>query len=236
MGRLRVAINLGNPLLAGKNPSTGELHGISVDLARAFALRLGVDVELFEFDAAGKSVDAVRAEKADLGFFAIDPKRGEGIRFSPPYVMIEGAYLVPVDSSVVTNEDVDQASNRVVVGSGSAYDLYLSRALKHAQIVRAPTSPAVVHMFLSQKFEVAAGVKQQLQSDALQVSGVKLLPGRFMVIHQAMGIPNKRSSTAIGFVSDFIEEMKASGFVSQAVTRHHVSGAVVAPPGYPAAD
>ena len=230
MGKLRVAINLGNPILAGKNPATGELLGISVDLARALALRLGVGLELIEFDAAGKSVEAVRTEQADLGFFAIDPKRGEGISFTGAYIEIEGAYLVPVDSPIVKNEEVDQASHRVVVGAGSAYDLFLSRELKLAQIVRSPTSPSVVAMFLRQQFEVAAGVKQQLQADALRVTGVRLLPGRFMVIHQAMGIPNKRSPSALGLVSAFIEEMKAGGFVAELMARHHIEGAAVAPP------
>ncbi|MBT9477707.1 MAG: ABC transporter substrate-binding protein [Polaromonas sp.] len=232
-GRLRVAINLGNPVLAGKNPATGALCGISVDLARELAMRLGVDAELLDFDGAGKSVEAVRAKQADLGFFAIDPVRGEGVSFTPPYVVIEGGYLVPTHSLIVKNEEVDQAAHRVVVGAGSAYDLYLTRQLKHAQIVRAPTSPSVVPTFLDHQLEVAAGVKQQLQADALQFPGVRLLPGSFMTIYQAMGIPAARSPAALGFVSDFIEEMKATGIVAQLLRRHHIEGAVVAPPGYP---
>jgi polar amino acid transport system substrate-binding protein len=235
-GRLRVAINLGNPVLAGKDPATGKPTGVSVDLAEAFALRLGVDADMLLFDTAGKSVDAVRNEQADLGFFAIDPLRGDGISFTPPYVMIEGGYLVPMDSPIKSNQDVDQAPNRVAVGAGSAYDLYLGRHLKHAQIVRAPTSPSVVDTFISQKLEVAVGVRQQLQADASRVCGVRLLPGRFMVIHQAMGLPNTRSPAALALVSEFIEEMKASSFVAGALGRHHIQGAVVAPPGYLAAD
>lgn len=94
-GHLRASINLGNPILANRDPSTGEPFGVSIDLARAFAKRLGVGIELVVFDAAGKSVEAVRGEQADIGFFAIDPLRGEGISFTAPYVLIEGSYLVP---------------------------------------------------------------------------------------------------------------------------------------------
>mgnify|MGYP000588425520 CR=1 FL=1 len=163
-GKLRASINLGNPILANKRPDTGEPFGVSVDLANEFAKRLGVHIELVVFDAAGKSVDAVKAEKADIGFFAIDPVRGQGIAFTPPYVLIEGSYLVRTDSPLTDNAQVDQSSHRVVVGQGSAYDLFLTRELKAAQIVRAPSSPAVFEVYLTQQLEVAAGVKQQLQA------------------------------------------------------------------------
>ena len=121
-GRLRASINLGNPILAGKDPASGAPQGVSIDLARAFAQRLGVELELVVFDTAGKSVDAVAAEQADIGFFAIDPKRGEHIRFTAPYVLIEGCYLVRADSPLQSNEEVDRPGTRVVVGRGSAYD------------------------------------------------------------------------------------------------------------------
>src|SRR5437763_15607906 len=128
-GRLRASINLGNAVLAGRDAASGEPKGVSVDLAREFARRLGLPVELVAFDTAGKSVDAVASEQADIGFFAIDPKRGEHIAFTPPYVLIEGCYLVRQDSRLKSNEEVDRAGTRVVVGQGSAYDLYLSREL-----------------------------------------------------------------------------------------------------------
>ncbi|MEY4693620.1 MAG: hypothetical protein RLZZ95_69, partial [Pseudomonadota bacterium] len=147
-GKLRASINLGNPILANKNSQTGEPFGVSIDLARAFAKRLGVDIELVEFDAAGKSVEAVRGEQADIGFFAIDPLRGEGIAFTSPYVLIEGSYLVPEKSPIHSNEEVDRQGIRVTVGKGSAYDLFLTRELKLAEIVRAPTSPTVVDVFV----------------------------------------------------------------------------------------
>jgi polar amino acid transport system substrate-binding protein len=201
---------------------------VSVDLGRAFAQRLGLAVELRVFGTAAESVQAVRERQADVGFFAIDPKRSEGIAFSAPYVLIEGAYLVRADSPLTANEEVDRAGTSVVVGQGSAYDLYLTRALQQARIVRAPSSPAVVEHFLATQADVAAGVRQQLEADAARLGGLRLLPGRFMVIQQAMGVPDDRPAVAAQLRA-FVEEMKASGFVSEALARHGVQGASVAP-------
>lgn len=228
-GRLRASINLGNPILAGKDAGTGEVYGVSVDLAREFGRRLGLPVDLVVFDTAGKSVEAVEQDRADIGFFAIDPKRGELISFTAAYVLIEGAFLVRDESALKANEEVDRAENRVVVGKGSAYDLYLTRELRAATILRAPSSPAVVEFFLEQQAEVAAGVKQQLETDAFRLGGLRLLPGRFMVIRQAMGCPKSRGEQAAAALRSFVEEMKASGFVAQALERHHIAGAAVAP-------
>lgn len=228
-GTLRASINLGNPILANKHPSTGEPFGVSIDLATAFAKCLGVGIEFVVFDAAGKSVEAVKGEQADIGFFAIDPLRGEGISFTAPYVLIEGSYMVPNDSPLTSNDEVDRTGARVTVGKGSAYDLYLTRELKHAEIVRAPTSPTVVDVFVEQKLEVAAGVKQQLEADLMRFPHHRLLPGRFMVIQQAMGMPKSRGPEAAAFLAQFVEDMKASGFVDEALQRHHIQGASVAP-------
>lgn len=228
-GTLRASINLGNPILANQDPKTGEPFGVSVDLARAFAKRLGVDIELVVFDAAGKSVAAVGDERADFGFFAVDPLRGETVAFTAPYVLIEGYFLVRDASPIRTNAEVDDQANRVVVGKGSAYDLFLSRELKHAQIVRAPTSPTVVQTFVAQQLEVAAGVKQQLEADASRTPGLRLLNERFMVIQQAMGLPKSRGSTAADVLRRFVEDMKASGFVAASLARHGIVGASVAP-------
>jgi polar amino acid transport system substrate-binding protein len=227
-GRLRASINTGNPILAAPDAADGA-RGVSVDLARGFAGRLGVALELVVFDTAGKSVDAVTNEAADIGFFAIDPKRGEGIHFTPPYVLIEGCYAVRDESPLRSNEEVDRAGTRVVVGKGSAYDLYLSRELKAAEIVRAPSSPAVVEHFLQTGADVAAGVKQQLEADAQRLPGLRLLPGRFMVIQQAMGCPRGRGDAAAAALRTYVEDMKASGFVRDALARHGITGAAVAP-------
>jgi polar amino acid transport system substrate-binding protein len=227
-GTLRASINLGNPILAGRG-ADGRPAGVSIDLARELAAQLGVPLELVVFDAAGKSVQAVTQEQADIGFFAIDPLRGEGIAFTPAYVLIEGSYMVRHDSPIAHNAEVDLPPNRVAVGQGSAYDLFLTRELQHAVIVRAPTSPVVVDVFLSQQLEVAAGVRQQLEADAARLPGLRVLPGRFMVIQQAMGLPKTRGPAAAALLSRFVEDMKASGFVAQALARHGVAGASVAP-------
>ncbi|MEY2660527.1 MAG: hypothetical protein RLZZ123_1699 [Pseudomonadota bacterium] len=226
-GRLRASINLGNPILAARGPKGPT--GVSVDLATELARKLGVGLETVVNDTAAASVDAVRQERADVGFFAIDPLRSQGIGFTAPYVLIEGSYLVPEHSPLQSNEDVDQPGVRIAVGQGSAYDLFLSREIKRAELVRAPSSPAVVDVFVAQMLEVAAGVKQQLQADMLRHSGYRLLPGRFMVIQQAMGMPASRGEAARGALAAFVEQMKASGFVAEAMQRHRIAGASVAP-------
>ena len=228
-GRLRASINLGNPILANRNPATGEVAGVSVDLARALAAQLGVAIDLVVFDSAGKSVEAVKSGQADIGFFALDPLRSEGIRFTAPYVLIEGAYLVRNASALTDNSQVDGKGTRVMVGQSSVYDLYLSRTFKAAQIERSPTSPTVVDTFIARNADVAAGVKQQLQADAARLGGLRLLPGRFMVIEQAMGLPAGRGDAAQAALKAFVEQAKASGFVAQSLQRHGISGALVAP-------
>jgi polar amino acid transport system substrate-binding protein len=227
-GTLRAAINFGNPILASKDSTTGEPRGVSVDLSRELARRLGVAVELVTFSSAGRTVDAVKGGQVDVAFVAIDPARAVDISYSAPYIIIEGAYLVRNESPIRRNEEVDRPGIRIAVGAGSAYDLYLKRELKAATLVRAPTSPAVVDFFLAEKLEVAAGVKQQLQADARRIPGLRLLDGRFMVINQAMGTPRGREAGA-QYLRDFVEEMKASGFVAEALARHSIEGAVVAP-------
>jgi polar amino acid transport system substrate-binding protein len=188
-----------------------------------------VPLQLTVYDAAGKVVEAGRAGAWDIAFVALDPARASEIAQSPPYVQIEGAYLVRADSKLRSNEEVDRKGHRVVVGRNSAYDLFLTRNLQRAEIVRTPTSATVVDVFLKDSHDVAAGVKQQLEADAKRVGGVRLLPGRFMVIEQAMGVPKGRTA-AQAWLSEFIEEMKASGFVEQALQRHRIEGASVAPP------
>nr|WP_311527075.1 ABC transporter substrate-binding protein [uncultured Ralstonia sp.] len=227
-GVLRASINTGNPILA-RLDAQGQAAGVSIDLARALAERLGVALKLVVVDAAGKSVDVVSQEQADIGFFAIDPRRAASISFTEPYVLIEGYYLVRNDSPIRTNADVDRAGNRVVVGKGSAYDLFLTRELQHAEIVRAPTSPTVVQTFIDTQCEVAAGVKQQLEADAAHAPGLRLLGERFMVIRQAMGVPASRGAQATAYVAGFVEDMKASGFVERALQRHGVTGVSIAP-------
>jgi polar amino acid transport system substrate-binding protein len=228
-GKLRAAINLGNPVLASRG-ADGRLQGVSVDLATELARRLGVPVDLIAFDAAGKVVEAGAKGGWDIAFVAIDPRRSAEIAQSPPYVVIEGAYLVRNDSALRDNAEVDRRGNRIVVGRNSAYDLFLTRSIKQAELVRIQGSQYVVDHFLKNGAEVAAGVKQQLEMDAKRVGGVRLLPGRFMVIYQAMASQRDRPAGA-QYVRAFIEDMKASGFVAKALERHGIQGAAVAPKG-----
>ena len=228
-GTLRAAINFGNPILATRDPATGAPRGVSVDLARELGARLGVPVDLVPFMAAGKVADGARTNAWDVAFVAIDPVRGVDMEQTPAYVIIEGAYLVPVTSPITANAQVDRAGIRVVVAQGSAYDLYLTRELKQAALVRVPTSPVVVDSMVAQRLEVSAGVRQQMQADAKRVPGVRVLDGRFMVINQAMATPKGRLAGAL-YLDAFVEEMKASGFVAAALARHGIEGAAVAPP------
>lgn len=227
-GKLRAAINLGNAVLANRDPA-GQPGGVSVDMARALAAQLGVELELVVVDGAAKSVSAIGSGQADVGFFAIDPLRADTITFTGPYVLIEGAYLVRDASPLTRNEDVDQSGTRITVAKGSAYDLYLSREIKHATLERAPTSQAVVGTFIEQGFEVAAGVKQQLEADMAQRPGMRLLPGRFMVIRQAMGLGKSRGEKADALLGQFVKDQISSGAVAGYLQKYGIQGASVAP-------
>lgn len=229
-GVLRATINLGNPILACQDAGQPP-RGVSVDLAQLLANRLGIDLELIVVDGAGKAVSIVERQDADIGFFAIDPLRGQGINFTTPYFLIEGCYLVREASAILDTASVDRPGVRVAVGKGSAYDLFLTRELQHAQIARAPTSPTVVEMFMEMELDVAAGVRQQLESDARRIPGLRLLPERFMLIQQAMGLPKARGQLAAYLLGEFMQEAKATGFVSEALKRHGIEGATVAPGG-----
>jgi len=227
-GKLRFSINCGNPILAGRRDD-GALFGVSVDLANELAGELDLPAELVGYDAAGKAVAGMLAGDVDVGFFAHDPIRAEHISQTAPYVLIEGCYLVPDASPIMNGGEVDRAGTRVAVGLGSAYDLFLTRTLQAAEIVRAPTSPAVVATFLEQRLDVAAGVRQQLAADAAVAGGLRLLPGRFMVIEQAMAVRKDRGSAAADYLEAFVARMKTTGFVASALARHGIEGASVAP-------
>jgi polar amino acid transport system substrate-binding protein len=226
-GILRASINLGNVLLANLNPATQQPFGISIDLVHELARRLGVGVELISFDSARYSVEAVKDEKADIGFFAIDPLRSEGITFTAPYVVIEGGYMVREDSKLQSVEGVDCAEHTIAVIKGSAYDLFLSRNIEHARIVRAPSATEALSAFTTQHLDVVAGVKQMLLDEVKKNAGLRLLPGRFMEIQQAMVLPNGKGVAAAEYLHQFVQDMKTSGFVQDAIRRHGIQGAVV---------
>lgn len=233
-GVMRTAINLGNPVLARKDPDTGEPTGISVALANEIARRLGVKPVFQMFDSAGKVFEAVPHGVVDLMFLAIDPVRATEILFTAPYVVIEGTYLVRNDSPLQTVADFDQDGVRIAVGKGAAYDLFLSRALHHATLVRAPTSATAIDLFAEEGLDAAAGVRQPLQAYAAAHAGFRVIEGRFTVIEQAVGVP-KNHAEARAWLQTFIEEAKASGFVDDALNASGQTAATVAPawPSWP---
>jgi polar amino acid transport system substrate-binding protein len=228
-GRLRSTINLGNIVLAQQDKATGALGGVSVDLVRELARRLGVEAELHPFDTAGKAFAALASGACDIGFLAIDPQRAEDLDYTAPYVIIEGTYLVPAASPLREVEDVDRDGVRIAAGKNSAYDLHLSRTLRHAQLAHYPSSAAAIDALLAGETEAAAGVRQPLVAAASQNAGYRVMQGRFLTIQQAMALPKGRP-TALGYARAFIEEMKASGFVADGLARSGQHDATVADP------
>ncbi|HUI96823.1 MAG TPA: ABC transporter substrate-binding protein [Xanthobacteraceae bacterium] len=224
-GRLRVAINLGNIVLAQTDAATGQPKGVTVELAHELGRRLGVPVDLSTYDAAGKSFESLKAGANDIVFLAIEPVRAAEVAFTAPYVIIEGVYMVPKDSGLKSVADVDRAGVRIGVNKASAYDLFLSRTLKHATLVRGESG---VDLFVNDKLEAAAGVKQPIVAYAKTNPNVRVIDGRFMEIRQAMGTAKGRDKGA-RYLHGFIEEMKASGFVADALKRSHQPDAEVAP-------
>jgi polar amino acid transport system substrate-binding protein len=215
-GTLRAAINAGNVVLVQKDES--GVHGITVDLARELAHRLAVPIDLHVYETAGKVTDAVKAGEWDIGFIAIEPVRAQVIGFTAPYVIIEGTYLVGADSSLKTIADVDRDGVRIAVAKGSAYDLFLTRTLQHATLVHYPSPPLALQGFVADKLDAAAGVKQQLVQVAKTNSNLRVMDGHFQDIREAMGTPLGRDA-GLKYLSAFVEEMKASGFVKNALER-----------------
>ncbi|MCJ2034309.1 transporter substrate-binding domain-containing protein [Methylobacterium sp. J-068] len=227
-GTLRAAINYGNPVLAQRG-ADGAPAGVSADLARELGRRLGVPVAFETFDTAGHVVAALGGPRTwDVAFLAVDPERGRTIAFSPPYVIIEGAYLVRTDSALTANDEVDRAGIRIAVGRNTAYDLFLGRHLQAAERIYAPTSADALTLFLDAKPDVLASVRQPLESYVKTHPGLRILPGRFMVIEQTVATPKERAGSA-AYMRAFIETMKASGFVAEALAASGQHDAVVAP-------
>lgn len=226
-GRLRVAINYGNAVLVRRDQASGEPRGIAVDLARELARQLGVPLAFVTYDGAGKVVAAASSGEWDVAFMAVDPARAEQILFTPPYVIIEGAYLVRADSPLRTVEDVDRPGVRIAVGKGAAYDLFLTRHLKHAELVRAPSTAEVVGLFAAENLEAAAGIRQPLAAAAREHPQWRVLPGRFMAIEQALCTPAGRTA-GCAYLAAFIAELKAGGFVAEALARHGQNDVTIA--------
>jgi len=228
-GTLRAAINFGNTVLAQKDPKSGEARGVSVDLARELAWRLQVPLDIVPYDAAGKVTADATKNVWDVAFFAIDPKRGEDVAYTAPYVIIEGGYAVPASSPIRSVDEVDREGVRIAVSKGSAYDLYLSRNLKRAQLVTAPSPQSSFEMFAKDKLPVLAGVKAALVEWTKKNPDFRVLDGRFMIIEQAMATRKDRERGA-EYLRKFVEEQKANGLVAAALARSGQKDAIVAPP------
>ena len=224
-GRLRASINLGNPVLAQGTPA--EPAGVTVDVARELAARLGVPVELVRCGAARTSFAAMAEGRADICFLAIDPARETEVAFTAPYVLVEGVYIVPQDSPMISPADVDRPGVRVGVKQGSAYDLFLTRALVHASVVRGEEG---VDVFRDLGLEAGAGIRQPVAAFAAANLGFRVIDERFMEIRQALGTSRGRAPETVDFLCAFVEELKASGFVADSLRRSGRLDATVAPP------
>ena len=227
-GTLRVGINLGNFLLTAKDPNTGEFTGVAVDLGKEIAGRLGVPVEVIGYPNPGTLADAVAAGAWDVGFLGAEPQRAQQIAFTAAYVEIEATYLVPPGSPLKAIADVDRKGVRVAISAKSAYDLYLTRHLKHAELVRETGADNVFKRFVSDKLEALAGLRPRLVKDHENLPGSRILDGRFTAVQQAIGTPKNREAAA-KYLSGFVEEVKASGLVAKLIEKNGVRGLTVAP-------
>jgi polar amino acid transport system substrate-binding protein len=206
-GKLRAGINYSNFVLATKDPSSGEPRGVAPDLAQQIAQRLNVEVEFVAFETAGKMADAVTTGIWDIAFLANEPERANEILFTPPYLEIEAGYLVPPGSAIRDFSEVDRSGVRIAIALKSAYDLFLSRTLQHAALVRAQGMPASYELFLEQKLDVLAGIKPWLSMMVEKLPGSRILDGHFMTVQQCIGTPRGREAGA-RFLREFVVEVK----------------------------
>jgi polar amino acid transport system substrate-binding protein len=227
-GRLRVGINFGNTLLAARDAS-GRPRGLAVSLAEELARRLGTPIDIVPFESAGRMADAVSGGAWDVAFLGADPDRAGDIAFTAPYLEIDTTYLVPSASPLRTIADVDREGVRIAVSAKSAYDLYLTRALTRAELVRAPSPNESVSLFFSDRLDALAALRPVLVDLVEQRPGYRILDGRFTVVSQAVGTPKNRTAAARALRA-FVEDVKATGFVASAIKTHNVRGVSVAPP------
>jgi polar amino acid transport system substrate-binding protein len=224
-GVLRASINLGNPVLANGTPDAPG--GVTVDIARELAKRLDLPLELVCFDAARKSFEAMTTGQADICFLAIDPARAEEVAFTAPYVVIEGVYAVPRDSELTTVAEVDADGVRIGVKQGSAYDLYLTRTLQQATVVRGEEG---VDVFRAEGLEAAAGIRQPITAYVAEHADLRVIDERFMQIRQAVGTARSKHPDTVAYLHDVIEDLKASGFIAASLGASGQADATVAPP------
>jgi polar amino acid transport system substrate-binding protein len=228
-GKLGVGINHSNFLLVNPGSAHGAPKGIAPDLALELGKRLGVPVAFVSFDGAGKTADAIRDAAVDVGFIAAEAERANVIEFSSAYLELPATYLVAAGSKLRALEDVDQPGVRIAVSGRSAYDLYLARTLKNAQLVRAESIPASFKLFVDQKLDALAGLKPGLLADVQKLPGARVIEGQFTAVQQSIGVPKQRAA-AVRHLRDFVEDAKRSGLVAELVDKHGVKGVNVAPP------
>jgi len=226
-GTLLAAINTGNPVLVQQDPA-GELSGVTVDLAMELGRVLEVPVELVPYNGAGKVFEAAGSGAWNIAFLAIDAARSGDIRFTDPYVIIEGTFIVRKGSHARNIGDLDRPGARISVVKGAAYDLFLSRALKHAQLLRKSTFEEQMQLFVDEDLDASAGVRQPLEAFARENDGFRVVEGRFTEIRQAMGVPRGRDAGA-RFMDEFLDEMKTSGFIAEAFQRAGQAGVTLVP-------
>ena len=231
-GTLRCGLNYSNFLITGRDAGK-KPYGVAIDLARALGERAGVPVEFVGFEAPGPMAEAAPHNIWDIAFLAIEPKRANLIDFSPAYLEIEATYLLPAGSPMQSVEEVDAPGKRIALMDKSAYDLYLSRTIQHAELVRVEGMQGAYERFVADKLDALAGLRPALLTDAAKLPGARVLEGRFTAVQQATGIPKARSDENGGrvaaYVRTFIEESKASGLVAELIARHRVNGVNVAP-------
>ena len=228
-GRLRVGINHSNFLLVNPGSPHGAPKGVAPDMALELGKRLGVPIAFVSFDAAGTTADAIRDAAVDAGFIASEAERASVIEFSSAYLELPATYLVAARSPLHSLSDVDRPGVRIAVSDRSAYDLYLTRTLKNAQLVRAEGIPASFKLFVDQELDALAGLGPGLLRDARKLPGSRLLDGHFTAIQQSIGVPKERAAAA-KVLREFVEDAKRSGLVAQLLQKHGVTGVNVAPP------
>lgn len=230
-GVLRAGINMSNFLLVtGRSPS-GDPDGVSPNMARAIADRIGVPVKYVPFPKPGELADAVDKDVWDIGLIGAEPARAEKIAFTAAYAEIEATYLVPPGSPITRIEEVDRPGVRIAVTARSAYDLWLERNIKHAQLIRSDSLASAAELFMRDKLEALAGLRPGLIGDAAKLSGSRILDGQFTAVQQAVGT-QRRNTAGAAFLRDFVEEAKRSGLVAGFIEKHGVVGRLsVAPPG-----
>ena len=229
-GVLRAGINMSNFLLVTGSTPEGDPDGVSPDMARAVAERLGVPLKLVAFKTPGELADAAVEDLWDIGNIGAEPERAKTIAFTPAYVEIEATYLVPAESPIQSIDEVDRDGVRIAVSARSAYELWLSDNIRHAELVLAQGIDASINTFVEQKLEALAGLRPRLVDDVKKLPGARILDGKFTAVQQAIGTRPDREAGA-AFLRDFVEEAKASGFVASLIDKHGVSGRLtVAPP------